>query len=354
MPTDHPATRYPAARLHEFSVAALRSLDVPTDHAALVADCLVAASLHGVDTHGMARLPTYLRRLAQGAINARGEPRVVREFAATAVVDGDNALGPLAGHVGMREAIERARRFGIGYVAVRASNHFSYAAWYCEQAAAQGMMGLCSSGGEPTVAPWGGRQAFFTNSPLAFAAPTSTDPLVVDLATSVSSRGNILLAELLGQPIPADWALDADGQPTTDPALALKGSVLPMGGAKGYALIVALEVLNSVLADGVMAPDVKSQAAQDGLPAGVPHCFIAIHPEAMMERAAYLARIDALLERARAAPRADPAHPIRLPGERRRQIAAERAAAGIPLPAKLVDELRAAAQRYAAPAAPLL
>jgi LDH2 family malate/lactate/ureidoglycolate dehydrogenase len=346
--------RYDVARLHGFCAAALEALQVPPAHAALVADCLVAANLHGVDTHGMARLPTYLRRLAQGAINPRAEPRVAREFAATAVVDGDNGLGPLVGHVAMRDAIERARKHGIGYVAVRASNHFSYAAWYCEQAAAQGMMGLCSSGGEPTVAPWGGKHAFFTNSPLAFAAPTSAEPLVVDLATSVSSRGNILLAELLGKPIPPDWALDAEGHPTTEATAALKGSVLPMGGAKGYALIVALEVLNSVLAGGAMAPDIKSQAAQDGLPAGVPHCFIAIHPDALMEREEYLSRIDALCARTRQAPLADAGQPIRLPGERRRQIAAERAAAGIPLPAKLIDELRAAAERYAPSAAGLL
>jgi LDH2 family malate/lactate/ureidoglycolate dehydrogenase len=338
---------YPAAELHAFCMAALQAQDVPPAHAELVADCLVAANLHGVDTHGMARLPTYLRRLAQGAINARGEPRVVREFAGTAVVDGDNALGPVAGRVGMEQAMMRARQHGIGYVAVRASNHFSYAAWYCEHAAAHGLMAMCSSGGEPTVAPWGGKHAFFTNSPLAFAAPTSTEPLVVDLATSVSSRGNILLANLLGQPIPPDWALDAQGKPTVDPAAALEGSVLPMGGAKGYALIVALEVLNSVLAGGAMAPLVGSQAAQDGLPACVPHFFIAIDPRALMDSADYLARIDTLLKQTRTAPAADPAQPVRLPGERRRQVARQRAAWGIPMPAKVIEELLAAADRYA-------
>jgi LDH2 family malate/lactate/ureidoglycolate dehydrogenase len=346
--------RYAAADLHRFCVAALHALDVPPAHAGRVADCLVAANLHGVDTHGMARLPTYLRRLAQGAINAQGVPRVVREFAAVAVVDGDNALGPVAGYAGMQEAMARARRHGIGYVTVRASNHFSYAAWYCEQAAAQGLMGICSSGGEPTVAPWGGKHAFFTNSPLAFAAPTSTEPLVVDLATSVSSRGNILLADLLGQPIPGDWALDRDGRPTVDAAAALQGSVLPMGGAKGYALIVALEVLNSVLAGGAMAPDVGSQAAQDGLAAGVPHFFIAIDPRALMDSADYLARIDTLLAKTRAAPAADPSQPIRLPGERRRQTARDRAGAGIPMPAKVIDELLAAADRHAPAARGLL
>jgi LDH2 family malate/lactate/ureidoglycolate dehydrogenase len=209
------------------------------------------------------------------------------------------------------------------------------------------MIGLCSSGGEPTVAPWGGTQAFFTNSPLALAAPTSGDPIVVDLATSVSSRGNILIAQMLGQAIPADWAIDKAGNPTTNAAAALAGSVLPMGGAKGYALIVALEILNSVLAGGRMAPDVGSQAAQDGQQAGVSHFFIAIDPTALMDHDQYLSRIDRLAASTRSAQPRDPAHPIRLPGDRRREIAAQRRISGIPLPLKLVDELISAAQQYA-------
>lgn len=342
------------SRLHAFCCTALQALGVQADKAAIVADCLVAANLNGVDTHGMARLPTYLRRIAQGAINPKGHPAVATEHAAVAVLDGDNALGPVAAQAGMAEAIARARHHGVSYVTVRRSNHFSYAAWYCEQAAAQGLMGLCSSGGEPTVAPWGGKKAFFTNSPLAFAAPTSHEPLVVDLATSVSSRGNILLANLLGQAIPADWAIDENGQATTDAAAALKGSVLPMGGAKGYALIVALEVLNSVLAGGAMAPNVGSQAAQDGAAADVSHFFIAIDPKALMDQATYLARIDALVADTKDAPLAHCASAIRLPGERRRGIARERNANGIPIPVKVVEELLAAATKFAPDAKGLL
>lgn len=339
--------RYAAADLETFCRQALEALGVSAADAATVAACLISASLHGVDTHGIARLPTYMRRMAQGAINAGGRPVVVGGKGASAVIDGGNALGPVAATAAMAEAIRRAKEFGVSYITVRSSNHFSYAAYYCEQAAAQGLIGMCSSGGEPTIAPWGGVNAFFTNSPLALAAPTSGRPIVVDLATSVSSRGNILLADLLGHSIPPDWALDSKGEPTTDAAAALKGSVLPLGGAKGYALIVALEVLNSILAGGATAPDVGSQAGQDGRAADVSHFFLVIDPESIMDRQVYLERIDRLAANSRSATARDPSSPVRMPGDRRRETADERAANGIPVPLKLIEELKAAAQKYA-------
>lgn len=323
--------------LRRFCETVLAGVGVPPEAAAVTADCLVSANLQGVDTHGIARLPTYLRRIKQGAIDPRGEPRIDSERGATAILDGANALGPVAGTTAMDVAVRLARHFGIGYAGVRNSNHFSYAAYYCERAARAGTVGVCSSGGEPTVAPWGGVTPFYTNSPIALAAPTSGEPLVVDLATSVSSRGNILLAKLLGKPIPEGWAVDAQGRPTTDAAAALSGSVLPMGGAKGYALIVALEVLNGVLTGGPYAPKVGSQAAQDGKPAGVPHFFMALDPDALIGREAFLERMDALVDSTRSATPSNPEQPILMPGERRRRIAAERSSAGIPLP----DELRA-------------
>lgn len=338
--------RYGGARLEAFCKAALEALSVSPQHADIVAGCLISANYQGVDTHGVARLPTYMRRLAQGAIDPRAKPAKLGGTGAVAIIDGGNALGPVAALAGMDEAISLAGQHGIGYVAVRNSNHFSYAAHYCEQAAAHGLIGICSSSGEPTVAPWGGTQAFFTNSPLAVAAPTGTDPIVVDLATSVSSRGSIMLAKLLDQQIPMGWAQDKTGRPTTDPAAALEGSVLPLGGAKGYALIVALEVLNSVLSGGRMAPHIGSQADQNGAAAGVSHFFIAIDPAALMPYDQYLERIDSLAAALKDAPQADLDAPIRLPGERRRLTAADRKQNGIPIPTGVLNELKAAVEKY--------
>jgi len=271
----------------------------------------------------------------------------VVDHQAVAVVDGGNLLGPIAARAGLDIAMSKARQFGASYVTVHGSNHFSYAGWYCEIAAENGLMALCSSGGEPTVAAWGGREAFFTNSPLALGAPTGGAPIIVDLATSVSSRGNILLASMLGESIPNDWAIDALGRPTTDPNAALKGSVLPMAGAKGYALIVALELLNTALAGGPMAPDIGSQASMGDEPARVSHFFMVIDPQAFMDMALYKARMDTFAERVRRSTPSNPDIPVRLPGDRRREIALERGAKGIPIPAKLLGELRLTAQKYA-------
>lgn len=338
--------RYSGAQLQAFCIAVLEALAVRRRHAEIVADCLVSANYQGIDTHGVARLPTYMRRLAQGAIDPHGTPTRRGGTGAVAIIDGNNALGPVAAQAGMEEAINLASEHGVAYVGVCNSNHFSYAAHYCEHAAAHGLIGICSSGGEPTVAPWGGVQAFFTNSPLALATPTGTDPIVVDLATSVSSRGSIMLAKMLNQQIPIDWALDKGGRPTTDPVAALEGSVLPLGGAKGYALIVALEVLNSVLSGGRMAPHIGSQAEQDGAPAGVSHFFIAINPAALMPYDEYIARIDTLAATLKDAPATDPGAPIRLPGERRRQTAVDRMTNGIPIPTGVLNELQAAVEKY--------
>ena len=330
-----------------FCEVVLAGVGVPEKAAALAADCLVTANLQGVDTHGVARLPTYVRRIKEGAIDPRGEPRIVSRHGATAIVDGANALGPVAAAAAMDIAVTSARDLGVGYVGVRNSNHFSYAAYYCERAAREGIVGVCSSGGEPTVAPWGGIDALYTNSPIALAAPTSGDPLVVDLATSVSSRGAILLAKLLGKPIPEGWALDAQGGPTTDAAAALLGSVLPVGGAKGYALIVALEVLNGVLTGGPYAPNVGSQAAKDGKPAGVSHFFLALNPDALIGQQLFLERMDALVNATRSARPSNAEQPVLVPGERRRIVAAERSRAGIPLPEELLSELLGMASRHA-------
>lgn len=340
--------------LQRFCQAVLCSVNVPGPGADVVSDCLVSANVQGVDTHGVARLPTYVRRIQEGAVDPRGEPRVVSRRGAVAILDGANALGPIAATAAMDLAVENARQLGIGYTGVRNSNHFSYAAYYCERAAAAGMVGVCSSGGEPTVAPWGAVDAFYSNSPIALAAPTSAEPLVVDLATSVSSRGNILLAKLLGQKIPEGWAVDAQGRPTTDAAAALLGSVLPMGGAKGYALIVALEVLNGVLTGGPYAPAVGSQAAKDGKPAGVPHFFIALDPDALIGREVFLQRMDALVKATRVARPSDSARPVLVPGDRRRSVAAERRKAGIPLPDEVRSELLALAAKHAPLARDLL
>lgn len=346
--------RYRVEVLDAFARTVFRAAGVPPAHARTVASCLISANLEGVDTHGIARLPTYARRVAHGLVNPKPRPRVVRDRGGAALMEGDNGLGPVVGLAAMDEAIRRARSYGVGWVGVRNSNHFSYAGYYCARAAGRGMIGLASSSGEPCVAPWGGRMPFFSNNPFALGAPTGTAPIVVDLATSVTSRGHILLAKQMGQPIPLGWAIDHAGCPTTDADRALAGSVLPMAGAKGYALIVALEILSGVLTGGPLAPRVGSQYKDWGRPTGIGQFFAAIDPDAFMPRRQFLERMRRLIVDVHRSPRQRGVREILLPGERRRRVAVERRRRGIPLHPRILEELKAVACEVNAPVEGLL
>lgn len=338
----------PARRLEEFCVAILQRAGCSLAHAHEAAQCLVSANLEGIDTHGVARLAVYARRIARGLINPEPSLTLQGGRGGLAVLDGDNGLGPVVAQEAMRQAVHLAREFGIGWVLARNSNHYAHAGYYAAAAAREGMVGITSSSGEPNVAPWGGVKAFFTNNPVAIAAPCGDDVIVVDMATSVAARGQILLAARTGRQIPANWALDADGEPTTDANAALLGSVLPMGGAKGYALILGLEILTGILGGGEFAPHVGSQ--QDTTrAAGVSQFFAAIDPTAIMSAAEFAERMNRLSRDLHAAPRREGGEDIRLPGERRAAIVRERQQNGIPLAPEIVNELKKLAEEFGIP-----
>lgn len=325
-------------RLRSFAQAVMVAVGTSRQDARQIADCLVTADLQGIGTHGIARLPVYSQRILAGVVNPRPKPIKYPGRGGATTIDGDNGPGPVIGSLAMREAVRRARRYGVGWIGVRNSNHFGHASYYCEAASTAGMIGLASSSGEPSIAPWGGLSPFFANNPFALAAPTTGKPIVVDMATSVIARGNILLAQQMNTKIPEGWAVDARGNATTDPAAALSGSVLPMAGAKGYALIVALEILCGVLTGGAFAPRVHSQKDLTQS-AGVGQFFAAIDPAAFLEREHFLRRMDKLVEDVHNAPRRDAVKQILVPGERRQHLFHQQMTAGVPLHPKILAEL---------------
>ncbi len=335
-----------AERLEKFSTAILQQAGCSPTHAQQTARCLVAANLEGIDTHGVARLAVYARRLKGGSINPNPSLVIKAGRGGLAVLDGDNGLGPVVGQEAMQKAIGLARDFGIGWVLARNSNHYAHAGYYAAAAASEGMIGITSSSGEPVVAPWGGTRAFLTNNPVAIAAPCGDEPVVIDMATSVAARGQILLAARTGRAIPDNWAVDENGDPTTDPKIALAGSVLPMAGAKGFALILGLEILTGVLAGGKFAPNVGSQHKAGGSHAGIGQFFAAIDPGAIMDADEFSERMQQLASNMRAAPRRHGADEIRLPGERRTAVARERAQTGIPIPPDILAELATLAEEF--------
>jgi len=311
---------------------ALTGLNVPEADAAVVADSLVEAELAGQPTHGLLRLPFLLDRLRAGLINPRPAFRLSGDRAAAVVLDADNGLGPVAGVRAIDLSVERAHLAGIGIVAVRRGNHLGSLGFYLRRATAAGAIGLAFTNTPPAMSPPGGRTPYLGTNPIAAGFPTSGDPVIVDMATSQVARGHILRAARVGEPIPEGWAVDAEGQPTTDPHAAIAGSLLPLGGTKGFALALLVEVLSGVLSGAAVGPEVVGTFVPAERESNVGHCFVAIDPEALAP--GFATRMDRL-----AADLRDLGG--RAPGDRRHAERARRLTEGVELSAELLADLRA-------------
>ncbi|MGI6557416.1 MAG: Ldh family oxidoreductase [Limnochordia bacterium] len=232
--------------LREFTAEVLVKVGMPAEDAALVADTLVTADVRGVSSHGIVRLPFYVNKMKLGGTKARPQIQVIQEGPSSALVNGGNGMGQVVASYAMNLAIKKAKETGVALVGVRASEHFGAAAYYAMMAARQDMIGIAWSNGPPVMAPWGGRVAAIGNQPLAIAAPTKGQPMVLDMAMSVVSGGKVRLAAKTGQKIPKDWIVNKYGRASEDPNDLPEGALLPLG-YKGYGLAVMGEVLCSVM-----------------------------------------------------------------------------------------------------------
>ncbi len=336
---------YPADVLREFAVQALRRVGVPQDDAVVVADNLLEASLRGVDSHGVSRLlEPYVHRLKAGGINPRPTVRVAAESPAAVILDGDNGLGAVAGSRALELGIERARTNGTAWIGVRNSNHFGASAYYSLLAARQGMIGITFTNSPPAMAPWGGREPLLGTNPLAIAAPTDGEPLVIDMATSLVAKGRIVLAGASGETqIPDGWALDAHGQPTRDPVEALRGTVTPLGGHKGSGLALAIDLLCGALTGAAMATGIGSLHGNLERPQSIGHLFGVIDIDQMVPLTQFTRRAGDLVRQARAAERAEGVERIFVPGEIEAETRRRRLTDGIPIPGGVRTSLQALA-----------
>lgn len=333
------------AVLEAFADETLRAVGLSEADAQTVAETLLDANLEGIDTHGISRLALYARRVKAGLAAARPQMRWTHPMPALALLDADNALGPVAAIAAMDEAVRLAETQGIGMVAVAHTNHAAAFSTYVERAARAGCIALMVGNTPPAAPPWGGREAFFGTNPLAFAAPAPTPdepPVVVDMATTIVARGNIIMASRQNQPIPPGWALDADGNSTTDAKAALAGVVLPMAGPKGYALALMIEILSAVLSGAGWGPNVHSPYNDWTQPTNAGLWCLAIQCSALMSRQEYAQRLGDMLTAVRTSP-ASPGQHIRIPGERRAEVRATRKRDGIPVDAATRAELDALA-----------
>ena len=306
--------------------------------AAATAAALVAAELDGIPTHGVSRVPQYCGHVRIGRATGSAVPKVARERGGACLVDAGGGLAFEACALAVREAIRRARSHGVAFVSVANSNHFGVAAFHTEPIAEAGLVGL-AFGNSPAAMPmWGGKRALFGTNPIAAAFPRrGAPPMVVDLSLSEVARGKLMVAAREGKPIPAGWALDKDGNPTTDPKAGLEGMMLPAGGAKGAMLALTVELLACALSGSAFGFESDSFFTEEGRPTRIGQAFLAIDPDALAGREVFLDRVETLV----AAMLADEG--VRLPGDRRRANRERIAKEGIALAPELAAKIRALA-----------
>ncbi|KAG8424333.1 hypothetical protein J3458_001135 [Metarhizium acridum] len=319
---------------------------VSGENATIIAKCLIEADLRGVDTHGMNRIPSYMERIRQGVLNAAAQPSINQVTPAVAQVDGHNGFGFVSTHVAMGAAVESAKMYGIGMASVKHSNHFGMSAWVVQQALDAGMMSLVFTNSSPALPPFGGRSKLLGVSPIACGAPGDPD-FILDMAPSVAARGKIYKAKRRGERIPPDWALDAEGRPTDDPGAALGGVMLPMGGPKGSALSIMMDVFSGVLSGSAFAGHVTGPY-DPSKPADVGHFLVAVKPDLFMSLDEFRGRMKYLYERVVGAEKAAGVDRIYFPGEIEQRTQVERERTGIPLVQAEIDALNSEADRVSA------
>ncbi len=328
-------------QLETFCIRVLQRLGVPPEEAAITAQTLVTANLRGVDTHGVIRLPAYVTKLRGGALKPAVTLTTERETSATALLDGHDGIGQVISYRAMQLAIRKGKAAGVSYVAVRNSNHLGACAYYPMMALGHDMIGFTATNASPRLAPTGGVERLFGNNPWSVAVPAGQrPPVVLDMANSMVAAGKIRTFLREGRPIPEGWALTKDGEPTTDPAEALKGILLAIGGYKGYGIILMVDLLTGVLTDSNYGPRVKG-IDQEAEPARIAHGFMALDLAAFTDVAAFKARMDAYIDEIKSSKKAKGSDVIYLPGEPEHLRVQERMARGIPLHPKVAEELRA-------------
>ena len=331
MPTD--ASVYvPVETLRNFMIDALVKMGVPQDDARIVAEILLASDLCGVRSHGIGQLKMYHERIKKRLQLPVTHWSIVRETPTTALVDGGNGMGMVVGLHAMRIAIEKAREYGIGAVAVRNSSHYGVARYYTGMAAREGMVGMSFTNAHPSIAPTFGTEPMLGTNPIAFSAPTDEEfPFTFDAATSIAPRGKIKIAARAGKPIPAGWVMREDGSLPTDAThlieeldrneaalLPLGGSGETMGGHKGYGLATMVEIFSAAFQDGAFLSELHD-TDKEGNPhfLRIGHFFLAMNVEHFVPLGSFRKTVGSIVRELRES--------RKVPGEERIYSAGEKA-----------------------------
>lgn len=287
--------RVRASELRAWTIGILRKSGLDTRGARTLADSLLFADRRGVSTHGVLRLPNYVDRLQGGGINPHPVVEVVADAGALVVLDADSGPGAVTGSHATELVVTRARQHGVSFVIARNANHFGVSAFYTNRIADVGMVGVAACNTEPVMsAPFGGMPVLGTN-PIAVAVPLPEHVRPqVDMATTVTSQGRLIVAEQAGEEIPSSWAVDAGGRPTTSAREGLRGALLPVGGPKGFGLAFAIDALLAV-GGASTSIDVMPLVGDSTAPQRLGHFFMAVRVDVAESLTAYRGRIESLV-----------------------------------------------------------
>lgn len=341
------STRFSAQGLQEFCKQIFCQAGVRRSDAQVIADSLVQANLRGVDSHGVIRTPIYLKRLEAKMISPHADIEIVADQGAVSLIHGHNYFGSVIGTKATHLSLEKARKHGVAVVGVKGSNHFGTGAYYVLQAIEKNMILMVLSNASQTMPPTGGIRPFIGTNPLAIGVPAGAElPFVLDMATSVVARGKIIIAAQKGESIPLGWAIDKQGNPTTNAEEALAGSVLPVGGPKGYGISMFIDILSGVLTGAGFGPNVNNMYENWEEPQNVGHFFLAIDIDRFIPINLFKDRMDQYIRGIKEEPRAPGVKEIFIPGELEYQLVLERQRNGIELPEKVVEELDEIGHQY--------
>lgn len=320
---------------------------LPEQDAHTAADALISADIRGIDSHGASRMPYYISKLKNGTVNPKPNIRILNELPATALLDGDNGLGPVVAKKAMEIAIEKAKNVGAGLVSVRRSNHFGIAAYYSMMALKEGMIGLAMTNAVSLVVPTFGAKAMLGTNPLSLAVPAGKlRPFVLDMATSAVPLGKIELAIKNNQKIPPGWLYDNTGEFTDDPTMILKGGALAplggtreLGGHKGYGLAMMVDILSAILSDANYGAKQEGLMSMRKEPSNVGHFFMAIRVDGFRPLEEFGRTMDDALTALKESPKAKGQERIYIHGEPEFEYEDERRKLGIPLHPQVILSL---------------
>ncbi len=316
---------YSYEKLYEFSKKVMLSIGCREKEAEIVAEVLIEANARGIHSHGIARLKRYIDHIEKGIITPKEEPSILFETPISAWIDGRGGVGQYIAQKAMSLAIEKAERSGVGFVSVRNSNHYGIAGYYSEMAAKKGLIGISTTNSAPLVVPTFGREALLGTNPISFAIPLSDrDPILVDMATSVVSRGKIEVYNRLGKKLPSGWAVDENGNTALEPDKVLYnlkerkgGGLLPlggegelMGGHKGYGLMLLVELFTGGLSLGEYSFDTYKGKGN------ISHFFGALDPAIFGDKTQIASHIAELITKLKDSPKATGCDRIYIHGEK--------------------------------------